>query len=153
MYSFAGKALSSGKPRSSSSLCVTHYCASWEFSLAKTKTSMRTTVKNYIYLLEEGKNIHAARAAILALDELSTFVDLTLQNNRGSARFLLHLKWCSSRCSLNLSWLQFPFVVLREFKKRQQLQRQRHKSMIGLVEWWKIIVLHVRHAFWCNFLT
>ena len=30
-------------------------------------------------------------------------------------------------------------------------QRQRHKSMIWLVECGKIIVLHVRHAFWCNF--
>ena len=40
----------------------------------------------------------------------------------------------------------------REFKKwLRQRQRQRHKSMIWLVEWGKIIVLHVRHAFWCNF--
>ena len=28
--------------------------------------------------------------------------------------------------------------------------RQRHKLMIWLVEWRKIIVLHVRHAFWCT---
>ena len=42
----------------------------------------------------------------------------------------------------------------REFKKwLRQRQRQRHKSMIWLVEWGKIIVLHVRHAFWCNVLT
>ena len=36
---------------------------------------------------------------------------------------------------------------------RRQRQRQRHKSMIWLVEWRKIIVLHVQHAFWCNVLT
>ena len=36
-----------------------------------------------------------------------------------------------------------------EFKKwRKQWQRQRHKSIIWLVEWWKVIVLHVRHLFW-----
>ena len=32
----------------------------------------------------------------------------------------------------------------------RQRQRQRHRSMIWLVERRKIIVLHVRHAFWCN---
>ena len=43
---------------------------------------------------------------------------------------------------------------IRELKIwRRQRQRQRHKSMIWLVEWRKIIVLHVRHAFWCNVLT
>ena len=36
---------------------------------------------------------------------------------------------------------------------RRERQRQRHKSMIWLVEWRKIIVLHVRHAFCCNVLT
>ena len=42
----------------------------------------------------------------------------------------------------------------REFKIwRRQRQRQRHKSMIWLVEWREIIVLHVRHAFWCNVMT
>ena len=42
----------------------------------------------------------------------------------------------------------------REFKIwRRQRQRQRHKSMIWLVEWRKIIVPHVWHAFWCNVLT
>ena len=41
-----------------------------------------------------------------------------------------------------------------EFKIwRRQRQRQRHRSIIWLVEWRKIIVLHVRHAFWCNVLT
>ena len=34
----------------------------------------------------------------------------------------------------------------------RQRQRQGHKSRIWLVEW-GIIALHVRHAFWCNFLT
>ena len=44
--------------------------------------------------------------------------------------------------------------LIREFKIwRRQRQRQRHKSMISLVEWRKMIVLHVRHAFWCNVLT
>ena len=36
--------------------------------------------------------------------------------------------------------------------KKWRRQRQRHKSMIWLVEWGKIIVLHVRHTFWCEFL-
>ena len=36
---------------------------------------------------------------------------------------------------------------------RRQRQRRRHKSMIWLVELSKIVVLHVRHAFWCNVLT
>ena len=35
---------------------------------------------------------------------------------------------------------------------RRQRQPQRHKSMNWLVEWGKIIVLHVRHAFWFNLL-
>ena len=40
---------------------------------------------------------------------------------------------------------------IREFKKwRRQLPRQRHKLMIWLVEWGKIIVLHVRHDFLYN---
>ena len=40
----------------------------------------------------------------------------------------------------------------REFKKwRRQRPRQRHKSMIWMVEWGKIILLHMWHAFWCNF--
>jgi len=40
----------------------------------------------------------------------------------------------------------------REFKIwRRQRQRKRHKSMIWLVEWRKIIVLHVRHAFGAMF--
>ena len=34
--------------------------------------------------------------------------------------------------------------------KFEKWQRQRHQSMIWLVEWGKIIVLHVRHAFWCE---
>ena len=47
-----------------------------------------------------------------------------------------------------------PRVTIREFRIwRRQRQRQRHKLMILLVEWRKIIVLHVRHAFWCNVLT
>ena len=41
-----------------------------------------------------------------------------------------------------------------EFKKwRRQRGQRRHKSMIWLVEWGKIIVLHVQQDFWCNFLT
>ena len=36
---------------------------------------------------------------------------------------------------------------------RLQCQRQRHKSMNWSVEWGKIIVLHVRHALWCNLLS
>ena len=40
----------------------------------------------------------------------------------------------------------------RDFKIwRRHLQWQHHKSMIWLVEWRKIIVLHVRHGFRCNF--
>ena len=49
-------------------------------------------------------------------------------------------------CSFCWGW------IYRVFKKWLR-QWQRHKSMIWLVEWGKIIVLHVRHAFWCNFLT
>ena len=50
------------------------------------------------------------------------------------------------------SWLlKLP---IREFKIwRRQRQRQRHKSMIWLVEWRKTIVLHVRHAFCSDVLT
>ena len=37
--------------------------------------------------------------------------------------------------------------------RRRQRQRQRHKSLIWLVEWGKIIVLHLRqplyYSFWC----
>ena len=45
---------------------------------------------------------------------------------------------------------KLPF---REFKEwRQQRQQQRHKPMIWFVEGGNIIVLHVRHAFWCNVL-
>ena len=36
---------------------------------------------------------------------------------------------------------------------RRQRQRRRHKSIISMAEWKNIIVLHVRHAFWCNVLT
>ena len=44
------------------------------------------------------------------------------------------------------------FLDMKEFEKwRQQRQRQRHKPMIWLVQRGKIIVLHVRHAFWCKF--
>ena len=40
-------------------------------------------------------------------------------------------------------------LIVREFKIwRRQSQRQRHKSIIWLVEWRKIIVRHVWHAFW-----
>ena len=54
-----------------------------------------------------------------------------------------------------VSWIRpLPRGDNREVKIwRQQRQLQCHKSMIWLVEWRKIIVLHVRHAFWCNFLT
>ena len=42
-----------------------------------------------------------------------------------------------------------------QWQRQRQLQQQLHKSMIWLVNWRKImvIVLYVRHAFWCNFLT
>ena len=43
-------------------------------------------------------------------------------------------------------------LVIGEFKKWRR-QRQRHKCMISLAEWGKIIVLHVRLAFWYNLLT
>ena len=43
-------------------------------------------------------------------------------------------------------------LLISELKKRRW-QRQRHKSMIWLVEWGKAIVLHVRHAFWWKLLT
>ena len=57
----------------------------------------------------------------------------------------LRLKYCS---------LSSLFRDNREFKIwRRQSQRQRHKSMIWLVEWRKIIVRHVWHAFWWNVLT
>ena len=52
-----------------------------------------------------------------------------------------------------MSWRikRWPFAV-GEFKKwRRARRRQRHKSMIWLVEWIKKVVLHVRHAFRCNF--
>ena len=56
------------------------------------------------------------------------------------------LLWDFSGCS-------HPCII-RELKIwRRQRQRQRHKSMIWLVEWRKIIVLHVRHAFRCIVLT
>ena len=43
-----------------------------------------------------------------------------------------------------------PFIN-RELRKWQwQQQREHHKSIIWLVEWWKIIL---QHTFWCNFLT
>ena len=46
------------------------------------------------------------------------------------------------------------FIGSREFKIwRRQRQRQRHKSMIWLAVWKKIIVLHVQHAYWWNVLT
>ena len=43
-------------------------------------------------------------------------------------------------------------IFISEFKNWRR-QQQRHISMIWLVGWWNIIVLHVRHAFWCYFLT
>ena len=45
-------------------------------------------------------------------------------------------------------------TAIREFKKwRRQRQRQRHKLRLWLVERGKIIVLHVRHAYWWKFST
>ena len=43
---------------------------------------------------------------------------------------------------------------IRELMQRRwQRQRQRQKTMTWLVEWGKIIVLHVRHVLWWNYLT
>ena len=67
------------------------------------------------------------------------------------------------KCARIFAWSSFPLdgtklalspSANREFKKwRGQRPRQHHKSMIRLAEWGKIIVLHVRHAFCCKFLT
>jgi len=51
---------------------------------------------------------------------------------------------------LNFCNFEDVLLVTRKLKKRRR-QRQRHKSMIWLAEWRKIIVLHVRHALWCIF--
>ena len=63
-------------------------------------------------------------------------------------------------CPFKRDWGCLPllkfFIIknIREFKKwRRQRQRQGQKSMIWLVEWRKIMMLHVQHAFWCNVLT
>ena len=61
-------------------------------------------------------------------------------NTQGDWSFVLLIK--KSACT----------ILNREFKKwRRQRPRQYHKLMIWLIEWGKIIVLHVRHDFWCNF--
>ena len=64
----------------------------------------------------------------------------------------------SDHCFLVLSLplpLPLPSSLLklpsREIWGRQR-QRQRRKPMIWLVEWGKIIGLHVQRTFWCNFL-
>ena len=44
-------------------------------------------------------------------------------------------------------------IIGRVKKWPQQWPRQCHKSMIWLVQWGKIIMLHVWHAIVCNFLT
>ena len=78
------------------------------------------------------------------------------------AKYLLTIlelnKYCMSGLEVEIRNYKFVFKYLRphkrnrEFKKwRRQRPWQRHESMIWLVEWRKIIVLHVRHAFWCNF--
>ena len=54
---------------------------------------------------------------------------------------------------VTILFFSFFFLIGSLKKWRRRRQRQCHKSMIWLVEWEKIIVLHVRHAFWCNFLT
>ena len=52
-----------------------------------------------------------------------------------------------------LQWFSCHNRAFRELSKwRQQWQQPFHKSVIWLIEWGKILVLHVRQAFWCNFL-
>ena len=60
----------------------------------------------------------------------------------------------NAQCGLKIVLVRTVVSVSTgSFKKwRRQRQRQRHKSMIWLVEWGKITVLHVRHAFPCNFM-
>ena len=69
----------------------------------------------------------------------------------------LHQKACSTStmifpCSTNhiVDLWRCRCRVTREFKT-WRWQRQRHKAMIWLVEWRKIIVLQVRHAFGAMF--
>jgi len=53
-----------------------------------------------------------------------------------------------------VAWLFQTSRVTREFKIwRRERRRQRHKLMIWMVKWRKMIVLHVRRAFCCNVLT
>ena len=57
------------------------------------------------------------------------------------------IKFVNDKVIWKLMRGRLRFCNGREFKK------WRRKSMIWLVEWGKIIVPHVRHAFWWNFLT
>lgn len=54
----------------------------------------------------------------------------------------------------HLGFLRLLGHVYREFKKQwPEWHQQCHKSLIWLLEWGKILLLLVWHAFWCNFLT
>ena len=53
----------------------------------------------------------------------------------------------SNFTNMEINWTELALINIREFKQGQwQRQRQHEKTMIWLVEWRKIIVLHVRHA-------
>jgi len=68
--------------------------------------------------------------------------------------FYLSPKLCPKCFLRNGTKHSFTSTTIREFKIwRRQRQRRRHESMIWLVEWRKLIVVQVRHAFWCNVLT
>ena len=87
---------------------------------------------------------------------------LKLLPNGTSTSFHLREVWfCFFRALQTISLLiahhetEYSFFfsnlsINRELIKKWRLQRhrQRHKSMIWLIEWGKIMVLHMRHTFW-----
>ena len=60
--------------------------------------------------------------------------------------FLTQFFW-RENCAQSIELMESRTQAIREFKiwgRQRQQQRQRHKPMIWLVEWGKIIVLHVQ---------
>ena len=70
------------------------------------------------------------------------------------ARSITVAKSCNNVASCCVEMLRAFGQAFRELKQgRWQRQRRRQKTMLWLVEWGKIIVLHVRHALLFNSLT
>ena len=115
------------------------------FLLSRTRSyQFNSLMVGQLFWVHRNTRLHINRTCNIALSLSSSSVSSAVSSSASSSA---SLSWSWHSCGARRC-CRHCCCSIREFKIwGQQRQRQRQKSIMSLVEWGKIIVLHVQHAF------